>query len=131
MTTREIGILGEKIAAKYLKKSGFRILERNKHYSHNELDIVARNKHFLLFVEVKTRSFSGNELQNDYGIPSSAVTREKQKRLLCAARDYIRSNGTKNRQPRMDVIEVYLEKDSKKIIKINHIENAFGVKSTF
>ena len=56
MNTTEIGRLGEKLAARYLRKNGYRILETNKHQSHNELDIIAANKEWILFIEVKTRS---------------------------------------------------------------------------
>ena len=50
MKTVEIGRLGEKLAAQYLKKNKYRILETNLHVSHNEIDIIAKNKEFLVFV---------------------------------------------------------------------------------
>ena len=55
MNTTDIGRQGEKLAAKYLKKLGYKILERNIHESHNELDIIAADKDYLVFVEVKKR----------------------------------------------------------------------------
>ena len=52
-STRDIGRIGERIAARYLRRHGFRILEKNRHQGRNELDIVAANKELILFVEVK------------------------------------------------------------------------------
>lgn len=129
MTTKEIGGLGEKIAEKYLKKNRYKMLSRNLHVSHNELDIVALHKKdgMIVFVEVKTRSVE-NDLYSPFGTPSSAVTKQKQIRTIQAARGFLRDNPKFNKfQPRFDVIEVYLSKESKELLKINHIENAFGV----
>ena len=126
MTTTEVGRKGEKIAARFLKKNGFRILETNRHQSYNELDIIARNRDLLLFVEVKTRTMDENgELK--FGPPGAAVDRKKQARLLQAARAYlVQSKGKyQSLQPRMDVIEVYLDRTSGKPTKIHHIPNAF------
>jgi putative endonuclease len=123
MTTKDIGDIGECAAAKFLKKNGYKIVGRNVHMSHNEIDIIAEDKEFIVFVEVKTRTKSSGG-ENLYGVPSSAVTYAKQKRLLCAARDYLRENRT-CKQPRMDVIEIWLD-DSKKLLDLNHIRNAYG-----
>ena len=125
MTTTEIGRLGEELAVKFLKKNKYKIIERNKHCSHNEIDIIAKNKEYIVFVEVKTRS-TENDLYSYFGTPAQAVTYSKKKRVLDAARSYLRTEGAKGRQPRIDVIEVYLEKDTHALLKINHIENAFG-----
>jgi len=127
MNTTEIGRYGEKLAARFLRKNGFKILETNKHQSHNELDIIAANKEWLLFVEVKTRSVS-SDLYCAYGSPASAVDHRKQARTVRAAQDYLLTHTTKGKQPRMDVIEVYLDKNTGKLLKINHIPNAFGVR---
>lgn len=127
MTTTEIGRRGEQIAEKYLKQCGYKILERNKHESHNEIDLIAINKEYILFVEVKTRSASlANDLYLPYGTPAAAVDRKKQLRTVRAAQAYLLSNGSKGKQPRMDVIEVYLDKYTGKTLKINHIPDAFG-----
>ena len=126
MTRGEIGAYGEKLAAKYLKKNGYRILAKNKHLSHNELDLIVTDKRFIVFVEVKTRSASSDDLYLPFGSPAQAVDRQKQARTLRAAQDYLRENPSKGKQPRMDVIEVYLEKDTGKLLKLNHIPDAFG-----
>ncbi|MBE6596517.1 MAG: YraN family protein [Ruminococcaceae bacterium] len=124
MTTKEIGDIGEKAAARYLKKKHFRICARNRHFSHNELDIVAENKEFILFVEVKTRRVDDAE-KIELTVPSSAVTYAKRTRLIEAARAYLRQKPT-SKQPRMDVIEIWLDANTKKPLKINHIEDAYG-----
>lgn len=126
MSTTDTGKLGEQIAAKYLKKQKYKILETNKHESHNELDLIVSNREYLVFVEVKTRSVA-SDLYSDYGTPASAVTKGKQRRTIQAAQAYL-SKHTTSKQIRMDVIEVYLDRDTKKPLKIHHIPNAFGIK---
>lgn len=129
MTTKDIGTLGENLAVRFLKKNRYKILEKNIHVSHNELDIIALNKKIgtVVFVEVKARSVD-NDLYSPFGSPSDAVTYSKQRRTIEAARGYLAANKKLYKyQPRFDVIEVYLQKETKKLLKINHIENAFGV----
>lgn len=129
MIKKEIGELGESAAAKFLKKNKYRIIGRNLRFAHNELDIVAIDKkqHVISFVEVKTRTVD-NDLYSKFGTPASAVDRKKQIRTIKAARDYLsKKTKCKNFQPRFDIIEVYLHKEDFKILKINFIENAFGV----
>ena len=129
MITRDIGALGEKLAARYLRRNGFRILEKNLHVSHNEIDIIAINKEFIIFAEVKTRSVDAEMCQMSFGTPAAAVTRSKQTRLISAAKGYLSGISNKriaSRQPRMDVIEIYLDRSNGKLLKINHITDAFG-----
>lgn len=124
MNTAEVGRLGEKLAAKFLKKNRYKIVDMNVHKSHNEIDIIAKNKEFIVFVEVKTRSFE-NSTELELGMPASAVTHDKQKRTIQAARSFLKSNNYRGLQPRFDVIEVYLCKTTGKPLHINHIINAF------
>ena len=125
MTTSEIGRLGENAAVKALKKEKYKIIDQNVHFSHNEIDIIAKNKKYLVFVEVKTRSCDEN-MQFNFGSPASAVDLHKQKRTIAAAREFIKHKKFLKLQPRFDVIEVFLSKETQKPIHINHIENAFG-----
>ncbi len=127
MSTTDIGRYGEQIAARFLKKNGYKILETNKHQSHNEIDIIAEDREFLLFVEVKTRSV-GSDLYSAYGTPASAVDKRKQARTVQAARAYLHEHPNYEKQPRLDVIEIYLEKNTGKVLKIHHIPNAFGAR---
>ena len=129
MKTVDIGRLGEDQAARFLKKNKFKIIERNLHVSHNEIDIIAISKkqRIIAFVEVKARTVD-KDLYSPFGTPASAVTKEKQRRTIEAARGYLRSNDKYfDFQPRFDVLEIYLDREDMKVLKINHIENAFGV----
>ena len=124
MKAKAIGDHGENIAKKYLRKKGYKILASNQHESHNELDLIAVDADYIVFVEVKTRT-TDNTLYSRFGTPASAVDFQKRKRLITAAKDYLSRNTPKNKQPRFDVIEVYLMKDTFQVLHINHIENAF------
>lgn len=120
---KQVGDLGELEACKYLKKQGYKIVACNEHQSHKEIDIIATDKKYIAFVEVKTRSVD-DDLYNAYGTPASAVNFKKRTNLIAAARDYLRSNPT-DKQPRMDVIEVYLKKGTLIVLKINHFIDAY------
>ena len=123
-----LGRLGEDIAADYLQKNGYRIVRRNQRLGKNELDIIAEDDNFIVFVEVKTRNCLYPESGN-FGIPSRAVDEGKRKNTVKAAKDFLLQNYV-NKQPRIDVIEVYMlepkgEFKSPTVLKVNHIRNAF------
>ena len=123
-----VGKLGEDLAADFLSKEGYEILERNIHRGKNEIDIIATDKDYIVFVEVKTRTCRYPE-SGSFGIPARAVDADKRKNTVNAAKSYL-STKFVDKQPRIDVIEVYLleQKDglmNPKPIKINHIRNAF------
>ena len=124
MKTADIGKLGENLAARFLSKNGYRVVERNRHFSHNELDIIVRDSSYIVFVEVKTRTVD-ESLYSPFGSPASAVTKEKQKRTVAAARAYLAKHSRLGLQPRFDVVEVYLSQEHR-LLHINHITNAFG-----
>ena len=117
--TKEIGAYGEKIAASYLKKQGYKIITKNFLSAHGEIDIIAQNKETLVFVEVKSRKDSDENFKN-YGFPCEAVTKTKQKHIIFTARCYLQRHPTEKAM-RFDVIEVYLSKKP----RVNHIEDAF------
>lgn len=123
-TTKQTGDMGEAAAVKFLKKAGWRIKARNFRTPHGELDIVAENKEYIIFAEVKTR-----QVREDgrYGRPADAVNRAKRDHLRYSMLYYLRSHPSAKRQ-RMDIIEVYkTERDGKMCIeRINHIPAAFG-----
>lgn len=145
MNKAQVGKRGEQAAARYLRRHGYQILERNIHVSHQEIDIIAVNRDVIAFVEVKTRT--ADPQRSDWqSAPGAAVNYEKQGHLLRAAKNYLRNTGSEQ-QPRMDVIEVYLAPDhlmsrfsrfwerltgvfgipQRKVLHIHHIENAFGL----
>ena len=124
-TKQEIGRRGERVAARYLKRQGYRIIAKNKHLGKNELDLVAKNKHYVVFVEVKTRSFDGSTLPVTR--PADAVDCDKRTRTVQAATAYLKECKIAL-IPRFDVVEVYLDRTKRlRVFKINHIPDAFGV----
>ena len=123
LTDREFGALGEKLAAGHLKKKHYKILEKNYKISAGEIDIIACNKERLVFVEVKTRS------ADPYIRGMYAVDRRKQEHIFRTAAAYMRENKDKPQtklQPRFDVIEIELDRETGKLVRLNHFENAFG-----
>ncbi|MBE6695805.1 MAG: YraN family protein [Ruminococcaceae bacterium] len=120
-----VGIYGEKKATAFLKRKGYKITERNFSAHGKEIDIIAENKDFFVFCEVKTR-ITNDFLIKKYGRPADAVNYYKQRNIIDGAKIYLSSNPTK-KQIRFDVIEVYLSqnKNKLKIESINHMENAF------
>ena len=122
---REIGNFGEDSAVKYLRRKRYRILERNYVTGKLEIDIIARKGKEIVFIEVKTRSVESLDSDMPYGRPSDAVNLEKKRNTVNAAYAYMRKNPSELNM-RIDVIEVYLDKNAKKphILTINHFENA-------
>lgn len=118
LKTKTIGNFGENEAEKFLRKNGYKILERNYTTKLGEIDIIAQKDNYICFVEVKTRS---NE---NYGTPRDAVNYHKQKKIISVANYYML---TKNKDMflRFDVIEVVVNKDKTRVEKIEHIEDAF------
>ena len=126
-STTQIGRYGEDLAAAHLIEHGFTVTRRNYRVSRNEIDIIAENAEYILFVEVKARSAVGPDTPSRYGRPSRAVTYEKRERTLYAARAYLHAHPTEKR-PRMDVIELYLQQTpsaAPRLLKLNWIQNAY------
>ena len=121
---KDIGNIGERAAARNLRRAGYRILASNCHCGKNELDIVAQNRTHIAFVEVKALTFDSPEAADRR--PSLAVDMAKRRRTVDAARAYLREHSTK-RCPRLDVIEVYLDRTrGMKPFRIHHIPDAFS-----
>ena len=123
-----VGMAGEQIAVQFLEDHGYTVIERNWRRGRQEIDIIARDGEFLVFVEVKTRSCTDPDALT-YGRPAHAVDRAKQHNVTLAARSYLGQRGARGLQPRLDVIEVYLRASDSgtlpTVLKINHIRNAF------
>ena len=122
---KTVGIFGEDYCEKYLKrKKKCKILARNKQMGHLEADIIAYNKDFVIFVEVKTRRANKNNLMR----PADAVNNEKRTNLLRFAYAFCKTLPAKlkNKTPRIDVCEVICvqEKKKLKVCEFNYIENA-------
>ncbi len=113
-----LGSWGEKQAARFLKKKRFRILERNYRCPLGEIDIIARRKDVLIFVEVKTRYY------NDHFPPQFSVNRRKQRQIIRTAQYYLKQNHISNQSCRFDVVAVTAG-EGKKPEKIEHFPGAF------
>lgn len=113
------GAWGEALAARYLQKKHFRIVATNYRCRFGEIDIIAANRRYLLFVEVKLRKSA------KFANAAEFVDSFKQERLRTTAELYLSENPTEL-QPRFDVIEVYAPDgiNTKKPV-INHLEDAF------
>lgn len=127
-TAKQIGDWGERYAVNYLRRHGYTVKERNWRYEKCELDVIAATLFDIVFVEVKTRSYSLEELAYAKP-PGNAVDAKKQRLTRLAARHYLLEHPT-HKRPRMDVIEIWLEKPSEerkkpRVLKINHIKGAY------
>lgn len=111
---RDRGLKGEALAINYLKKKGYKILERNYRTKFGEVDIIASKDGVIVFIEVKTRSTDA------FGAPEEAVTSQKQERVKKTALYYLKHLRTIP-PLRFDVISVELKEKP----QIVHIEHAF------
>lgn len=113
--SHSLGQTGENLAVKHLLESGYKVRHRNWKSGKNEIDIIAENHDFIIFIEVKTRS------ENFLLEPSLAVNAQKQRTIIFAADSYI-SRYNILKESRFDIITVI--SDGKSEI-IDHIEDAF------
>jgi putative endonuclease len=113
--SHNLGIKGEDMAAEHLKKAGYKILDRNWRAGKLEVDIIAENKDFIVFVEVKTRS-------EDFLVdPKTAVNTEKRRSMIYAADTYLKRNNI-DKECRFDLITVIRKGNTH---QIDHLEDAF------
>ena len=129
-TTREIGAKGERIARRYLKLHGYKILEKNYLIYGGEIDLIVldRENGKTVFVEVKTRKDDAGLIER-YGTAADAVDREKVSRLQYAIRSYLWKHPEVT-DCRGDIIEVYLPTKPSlfKKPRINHLVSAFSTR---
>lgn len=114
MNKREFGSKGEDLACEYLIKNGYEIIDRNVHFSRFcEIDIIAKQKDTLVFVEVKTRK------SNDFGTPLEAITKTKYNNIKTGVFSYINETPVKHKNFRIDVIGITLQPE----LKIVHLKS--------
>lgn len=114
---KEFGASIEKLAANYLEKKGYEILERNFRVGHKEIDIIARNDTTVAFVEVKASR------QLRFGHPSRRVTKRQRMNIIAAAQQYVIDNMLEGYDFRLDVISFYPKKGGG--YTLEHLEGAF------
>ena len=116
MSTKLTGNYGEDLACEYLKKQGYKILKRNYRIRGGEIDIVAKDKETLVFVEVKAR------WSHEYGLPAESMTKWKIKYLIKTATFYVMKVGWGDKEYRLDFISIDFA-DSKENPQIELIKN--------
>lgn len=115
LLNRLLGDRGEREAARYLRRQGLRVLVRGFRTPQGEIDLIARERDTLVFVEVKTRRS---------GVPAEAVTLEKQRRLTRAAFRFLKRHGLLEQRCRFDIVAIVWP-DDRGAPAIEHIRNAF------
>lgn len=119
MDKKSLGGWGEEKAVRYLRRRGYRILDRNFSCRFGEIDIIASKGGYLAFVEVKLRKNAAFAQAREF------VDRAKQQRIIKSAELWLGCHDLQL-QPRFDVIELYApEGERSRRIEINHIEDAF------
>ena len=111
----ELGKEGEKLAAAFLEKNGYTILEKNWTFQKAEIDIIAQKDQILAVVEVKTRS------SIDFGLPQDFVKPKKIQMLVKAVNEYVLQNEL-DVEVRFDIIAIHKEGNQ---FKMEHLEDAF------
>jgi putative endonuclease len=115
------GELGERIAERWLRRRGWRIVQRRFRSGHRDIDLVAERDGTVAFVEVKARKGA------EFGGPVQAVNYRKRKQLERSAMVWIDRHGQEAESYRFDVVGVLLNGAE---VRICHVENAFSLAST-
>ena len=119
MKRRDTGILGEKLARDFLKRRGYRIKEATYRCPEREIDIIAKHKDFLTFIEVRTKT------SLDFGSPEESITPAKKEKMRAAAFRYRQTHNNLPQLWRIDVVAVELDQRGQ-LSRIELIENAVG-----
>lgn len=117
MRPHDLGRRGEEAAARHLEERGWRILDRNVHLGHKEIDLIVRRNGVIAFVEVKTRAGRG------YGHPLEAITRKKRREIERVAAAWLKRARARAAILRFDAVSVLVEGAGP--LRIEHVENAW------
>lgn len=120
LTRRELGALGERHAARALRAKGLRLLEANFRARRGEVDLVARDKDILVFVEVRTRTSADETFS-----PLASVAARKQAQVARIARLYLRARRLEDCPCRFDVVEVFATPTGR-VTEVRHHPDAFA-----
>ena len=119
MKKQELGRIGEQLACKALKKKGYRIISNNYRCRYGEIDIIARQKDFLVFVEVRSKT------DGSFGCPEESINAIKKQRLIATAMDYLsKHNGISNW--RIDFVAIEFDPRLQAATRVEIIENAIA-----
>ena len=106
---KELGRRGEEVAFRFLKKKGYRIIEKNYVCKMGEMDIIAREKDTFAFIEVNTRT------STEFGPPQLAVTEFKQRQLSKVALNFLKEKNIEDMKARFDVVAILLAPEGEEI----------------
>ncbi len=124
MDTAQRGSKGEKLACRYLRRNGYKVLYRDFHgHGGGQIDVVCRDGDTLVFIEVKTRT------SEEFGRPREAVHRPQQKRIARGGLAWLRMLDNPDILFRFDVVEVFLSEEAKPRIEV--IKNAFQLPAPY
>jgi len=118
---QEFGELGERIAERWLKRQGWRVVQRRFRSGHRDIDLVVEREGTVAFVEVKARRGLA------FGDPVEAVNWSKQKELVRSASVCIDRHGRPAESYRFDVVGVLVEGDR---VRVRHVPNAFSLQNS-
>jgi putative endonuclease len=119
MKRRETGMLGEKLAGEFLGRNGYSIMEKNYRCPGGEIDIIARQRDTLVFIEVRTK------ISRQFGGPEESITPAKMERLRTVAAHYCQSHDNLPEARRIDVVAIEMNRKGRPT-RIELIENAVG-----
>ncbi len=123
-----LGRYGERMAARYLRRHGYKITARNFTAADAEIDIICETVDTVAYVEVKTRTVNASTIESR---PAAAVTPDKQRKILRASRFYKSPSAVKKRQ-RFDIVEVYTDgKAPPHVVRICHMTGAFTADTAY
>jgi putative endonuclease len=111
-----LGQQGEKLAEQYLKRKGYKLVQRNYRCLSGEVDLIVLDRRVIVFVEVKTRT------DDRFGTPFEAVEMRKQQKMIRAAQFFLHEKGLHQREARFDVVGISWPAGEP---VVEHIENAF------
>ena len=115
----KFGREGESAALRFLKKKGYRILEKNFRSKVGEIDIIAEQDGVIVFVEVKARA------DHEFGHPLNALTPAKQKKIIQTAQSFLSRKRISDKPMRFDVVALTSDAESPDSWKIELLQNAF------
>ena len=117
-TRQAFGEIGERIAERWLRRQGWRVVQRRFRNGRRDIDLVVERDGTVAFVEVKARRGAG------FGGPVEAVNWRKQRELTRSARVWIDRHGRERESYRFDVVGVLVDGER---VRVRHVENAFAL----
>jgi putative endonuclease len=116
-----LGLLGERIAARWMRREGWQLLAHRFRSGHRDVDLIMQREHTIAFVEVKARR------GERFGSPVEAVHARKQRELSKSAQVWVDRHGTPGAIYRFDVVGVLLDSDN---VRVRHVPDAFSLRSS-